>query len=183
MHRFVKMKYLEGRDLIKNGDIILVTRPKNSFSLFASTISFLMQSQIYHSAIAVWLKAETGEQRLFVVEADINNRRVVPLSFYEDRELHVLACPEEIKFRYFSSEMIEKVGSAKYSILKAIEAGFRKYFLLPRLATNGEICSEFCIRMWRMGSFNWDETNLITPDMLEKKLLQLGIKYRCIINE
>lgn len=177
------MKYIEGRDLIKDGDIILVARPKNTFSFFANTISFFMQTSIYHSAIAVWLKAETGEKRLFVVEADINNRRVVPLSFYEDRELHVLACPEKIKFEYFSSEMIEKVGSAKYSIPKAIEAGFRKYFLLPRLASNGEICSEFCLRMWAIGGLNWIGTFLITPDQLEKELIASGIKYRCIINE
>ena len=160
------MEYLQGRELIQDGDMVFVCRPKHKFSLFANTISFFTRSEIYHCAIAVWMKADSGEKRLFLVEADLYNRRMVPLSIYKDHTMYVLAKPDNVKFEYFSNELIIPVGTQKYNILKAVEAGLRKYLLLPRLASAGEICSEMCLRMWRIGGFVTLEQELFTPDQL-----------------
>jgi len=160
------MNYLQGRELIQNGDMVFVCRNKKKFSFFANTISFFTRSEIYHCAIAVWMQAESGEKRLFLVEADLNNRRIVPLSIYEGHDMYVLAKPDIVKFEYFSSELIVPVGTQKYGIGKAIEAGLRKYLLLPRLASEGEICSEMCLRMWRIGGFVRLDQELFTPDQL-----------------
>ena len=178
------MKYIEGRDLIQDGDIVFVCRPHHKFSFFANTISFFTRSEIYHCGIAVWMKSDSGEKRLFLVEADLNNRRMIPLSYYEKQSMFVLAKPEEVKFEYFSGQMLERIGSEKYNLLKAVEAGVRKYLLLPRLSLNGEICSEMCLRMWRIGGFTKMNQQLLTPDQLYSELyVEYGISRRVVINE
>jgi hypothetical protein len=176
------MKYLEGRELIQNGDMVFVHRNKKKFSFFANAISFVTRSEIYHCGIAVWMKADSGEKRLFLVEADLNDRRMVPLSLYDQHQMFVLAKPDEVVFDYFSNELIIPVGTQKYNILKAVEAGIRKYLLLPRLATDGEICSEMCLRMWRIGGFTKMKQELFTPDQLYSIMfLDYGVKRRVAI--
>jgi hypothetical protein len=176
------MNYEEARLLIKDGDIISIFRPKHKFSLFANTISFFTQSPIYHTAIAVWLGNELGDKRLFVVEADLSNRRITPLSMYCGQEIHVLAIPEYVRFGFFSNELLAHVSQAKYGVIKAVEAGLKKYFLLPRISATGEICSELALRMWCIGGFKGFAETLLTPDQLEKRLLESGVKLRVIID-
>jgi hypothetical protein len=177
------MKYSEARDLIQDGDIVSILRCKNSFSFFANTISLFTRSPIYHSAIAFWMETNPGQRRLFLAEADINSRRLVPLSTYEGHEMHVIAKPDEIDFCKFSPSLLENVAKENYSIAKAVGAGLRKYLLLPKLDVGGEICSELCIKMWMKGGFNYEGETLLTPDQLETKMIKyFGFKYRVVID-
>lgn len=176
------VNYLQGRELIQDGDMVFICRHRRKFSFFADTISFFTGSEIYHCGIAVWMKSENGDKRLFLVEADLNNRRIVPLSMYSEHDMIVMALPEEVKYEYFSNELIIPVGVKEYGLGKAVEAGLRKWFLLPRLSTHGEICSEMCLRMWRIGGFVRLDQMLLTPDQLYSELyVECGVNRRVVI--
>lgn len=171
--------YSELRDKIQDGDIISVLRPRKHASIFANTISFFTGSPIYHSGIAVWLTSLTGEKRLFIVEAQDQCRQVQLLSNYgEVQELHVLARPEYVNFGKFSSELINKVGVAPYSYLKALNSGIRQYFWLPKITGTGEYCSQLTLDMWKLGGLPLTDTQL-DPAMAEKILVgTMRVEYR-----
>jgi hypothetical protein len=176
------MIYENERYNIEDGDIVFVERPKHKFSFFANTISFFTNSPIYHCGFAVWLYGDEGEKRLFIVEADISNRRLIPLTVYRDRTIRVVKSPSFIKWNRVANEIIGPVGEAKYSIVKAIEAGLRKYFLLPRITNEGEICSEMCLRYLKMAGLIWTGTNVISPVSLYEGLLLRQFTLKCVID-
>jgi len=174
--------YEQSRNFIRDGDIISIFRSKNNPSLFSRIITAWTKSPIYHTAIAVWLKIDSGEKRLFVVEADASTRRIIPLSTYQYHQMHVLAKPESVNFELFSSSLLERVGTAKYSYTKAIISGLRHYLELPKVVVaTGEFCSELAAKMWKMGGMDITDTSL-DPDHLERMLVEeFGVEYRCWI--
>jgi hypothetical protein len=177
------MKYSEARELVEDGDIVSVLKPKNKFSLFADVISIFTQSPIYHTCIVTWMYSCSGQRRLFAVEADSNKRRLIPLSIYEGQEMHVWAKPDNVKYDIFAEDLLARVGSADYGFTKAVKAGLSKYVVLPfsKQITSGEICSELAIKMWIKGGFNFTGETLITPAELEQKMIELNVKRRVII--
>jgi hypothetical protein len=175
----MKMTYEQARELIQDGDIISFFKLKSNGTLTSNIISFFTKSEIYHTAMAVWLTSDNGERRLFVVEADPANRLLVPLSVFSDHNFTVLAKPDYVDFKKISPKLINKVGTAKYSYLKAINSGIRQYFNFPVLASTGEFCSELVLKMWQLGGFKINDT-LLDPTELEKVLIEdHDIKYRC----
>lgn len=174
--------YDEARNLIQDGDIISVLRNTKKSSLISWVITKVTNSPIYHTAIAVWMKSETGEKRLFAVEAYDAVRRMVPISQYAINDLHVLAIPDNVKFENFSYTLIERVGAAKYSYPKAIYSGFRRVFKLPQFSpTTGEFCSEMAAKLWKLGGLDIDDTELDPAKLEEILTTKYNIKYRCFI--
>jgi hypothetical protein len=173
------LPYNQGRDLIKNGDIVTVLRPKK-FSLFASTISFFTGSPIYHTGIAVWLTNETtSEKRLFLVEAMDSRRRIISLSEYSKQDLHVLAMPNYVNFQLFADDLLAKINVAPYSYLKAIWSGIKQYCWLPTINEEGEFCSEMVAKMWKKGGFPITDT-CINPAEMERIFVNvMHVEYRC----
>ena len=78
MYKFYSYSML--RTMIKNGDTIAV----NGNSLISKAIKFITKENISHTGIALW-----QDDRLFVVEMDMDKNVMVPLSQYEHNELHV----------------------------------------------------------------------------------------------
>lgn len=176
------VKYEEGRKFIQDGDIISFLRLEKKASLIAKLTTYWTQSPVYHTGIAVWMNTDHGEKRLFVVEAYDATRRITPLSNYQKFKMRVLAKPANVKFELFVGSLVERVGSAEYSYIRAFMSGLRQYLTLPPIVlATGEFCSELAARAWKMGGLNIKETGL-NPAELERVLLQEhGVQYRCII--
>lgn len=177
------MKYEDARHLIQNGDIVSVLRLKTKASLLSHVITAWSRSPIYHTGILVWMSTEgSSEKRLFIVEAFDATRRITPLSVYNKNELRVLAIPAHVKFDLFAPSLLGRIGTAKYSYLKAFQSGIRQYLSLPYVSVDtGEFCSELAAKSWKQGGLAIQDTN-VDPAMLEKLLIeQHGVKYRCII--
>jgi len=174
--------YEEGRKLIQNGDIISFLRLDKKASLIAKLTTYWTQSPIYHTGIAIWMSTEHGEKRLFVVEAYDATRRITPLSNYRKYKMRVLAKPDNVQFDLFIGSLVERVGSAEYSYVRAFMSGLRQYLTLPPIVlATGEFCSELAAKAWKMGGLNIKETGL-NPAELERVLMQEhGVQYRCII--
>ncbi len=177
------ISYEQARTVIQDGDIISVLRLDKRASLLQKVITYWTKSPIYHTAIALWMNTEHGEKRLFVVEAYDATRRITPLSVYQKHRLHVLAKPEHVRFDLFVGSLVERVGTAEYSYVRAFISGVRQYLKLPNIVlTTGEFCSELAAKVWKMGGMNITETGL-NPAELERVLTQeYGVQYRCIVN-
>jgi hypothetical protein len=176
------ISYEQARTLIQDGDIISVLRREDKMSLLQKLITTWTKSPIFHTAIAIWLSTGHGEKRLFVVEAYDATRRITPLSVYQKHPFHVLAKPEHVKFELFSGSLVERVGTAEYSYVRAFISGVRQYLKLPNIVlATGEFCSELAAKVWKMGGMDITETGL-NPAELERVLVHdYGVQYRCII--
>lgn len=178
------LSYEQARDLIQDGDIVSILRNDKKSSIIAKLTTWWTQSPIYHTGIAVWLSTySNNEKRLFIVEAFDATRRVAPLSIYAKNRMHILAIPEHVKFEYFAPSLLERIGTAEYSYIRAFMSGLRQYVKLPALVlATGEFCSELAAKAWKIGGMNITETGL-NPAELERVLIQeYGVQYRCIVN-
>lgn len=144
------LSYDEARAVIQTGDVIFFYG-KWSNPLQA-LIMAVTQSRFVHCAIAVWVTIE-GEQRLMCVEAQGgNHRRIVNFSFYDDRQVVVLAAPTA--WSGIKSKVLERVGKVSYGWFTAMYVGLRELLLrelnikLPIFSLPSEICSQFCAKVY-----------------------------------
>lgn len=164
------LTYKEVRPYIEDGDIVFIhgswKHPINAL------IMWFTKSNFSHVCIA--FKMTTGGvERLMCVEAQgSTKRRVLNLSFYDDRLITVIKAP--VPWVNIQDRALGRIGVAKYNIITATYVGIREYMLktfnirLPSTSMRYEICSEFVADM-----LNLPETE-ISPQVLYEELMKIS---------
>jgi len=161
--------YEQGRELIKDGDIIFV---RNSPTLTSKIIRFFTNSPYSHVGIAFWATIG-GQQRLLVVEAQGGTkRRVVNMGFYSLLNVDVASSPRD--WNEYAVDALESIGIQDYGWFEAGYVGLREVLLhyfnwaLSSRDLPGEICSEFVARLLQLPDPH------ISPQGLARTLDEIG---------
>ena len=170
------LSYEHARPEIKGGDVVFV-RGKHS-KLVQSLIMFFTKSAYSHVGFAFWMTTEDGsENRLMMVEAQGGTkRRVVNMSFYEDRRLDVVNSP--IAWNEIESCALSKLGLVEYGWLDVLYVGIHDFLLkylgikIPHANMPGETCSEFVAKCLHL-----KETH-ISPQELFEALMKQGCEIK-----
>jgi len=158
--------YQEGRNLIKDGDIVFVSgNPKRPIQ---ALIMFVTNSKYSHVGIAFWATIN-NRKRLFIVESQGGTKtRIINMSFYDGRELDVIIPP--LSWDEVYDIALKDIGIKQYGWLDAIYIGLRevlqKYVRLPSKKFPGEICSERVARIYKL------ENTGISPQKLYEELTE-----------
>lgn len=164
------LTYQEARPYIEDGDIVFIhgswKRP------IQALIMLFTASKFSHVCIA--FKIHTGtEERLMCVEAQgKTRRRILNLSFYDDKKVTVVKAPRE--WKDIQAVALERIGKAKYSTIAAVYVGVRELMFralnirLPPLNLPHEICSEFVASVVGL-----KETE-ISPQVLYEELMKIS---------
>lgn len=146
------MRCSEAKQIVQDGDIIFVHG--HPYNLIQALIMFFTGSRFSHCCIAFHVNI-AGYDRIVVVEAQgYSKRRIIPLSFYSDFEITVVAAPQQ--WEQIKDNALRDVGRAKYNILRAVYIGIcefverRFHKRLPQLQRHDEICSEFCSDVYQL---------------------------------
>lgn len=169
-----KLSYQEARLLIQDGDVVFIhgswRRP------IQALIMWFTNSKFSHVCLA--FKVTTGGvERLMCVEAQgKTKRRILNLSFYDDKDMTILAAPRD--WAEIQGKALERVGKAKYSFLAAAYIGVRELvhrtldIKLPSLDLPHEICSEFIAKV--VGLPDTD----VSPQVLYEDLLSYTVERK-----
>lgn len=177
----ISTTYLGGRELIQNGDIVCIYRPHKfsaKFWLYAA-INFFTGSPIYHTVVALWMTAPSGEKKLMCVESNLaGGKRIVPLSIYQEHRLEVIAFPNELRFIDMEPALLARVAQQPYGLADFIPIAMKEFFGLKNAKSFDEhntkqVCSELCADAWIQAGFPLSST-LISPGKLKSELLRLG---------
>ena len=164
MYKFYSYSML--RTMIKNGDTIAV----NGNSLISKAIKFITKENISHTGIALW-----QDDRLFVVEMDMDKNVMVPLSQYEHNELHVYRHKSNIEI---SSNTIldllkQPVNYGWIDIVKLFGYKTLGVSFLTKDTTNAMICTSLNQKCYKQSNIDITE-GLITPGELCAQLELIG---------
>ena len=158
------MDYYEAREKIKNGD--LISFRVNGRNFLHRLTSWLTKSPYYHTAIAVWLKAEAGTSRLFVSEAHGAGRRLLPMSAYLGKPMDVT--PSPVAFNLIEAPMLANVGMVPYGFFVYLAIGIRLLFgITARDDKGAEICSELPQRLYIRGGLDLPAKPLAPSELKE----------------
>lgn len=163
------VQYTEAIRTIEDGDIVFIHgRPHD---LVQAVIMFTTGSRFSHCMIAFRVKV-CGVNTVMCVEAQgSTKRRVVPLAYYQDHLMTVVAAPE--RWEYVKHIALRDVGIAKYNMLRAIYIGISEYcdrrwkFKLPYLRRLNEVCSDFCGDVYGI-------TETGSPQVLYDQLMEIS---------
>lgn len=162
------MTYTEATRVIEDGDIIFIHG--HPYDLIQAVIMFTTGSRFSHCMIAYRVKI-CGKNTVMCVEAQgSTKRRVVPLSFYQDSTMTIVAAPR--RWDAVKHVALRDIGVAKYDMLRAIYIGISEYvrrrwqFNLPPLRRLNEVCSDFCGDVYGIA-----ETG--SPQVLYEQLMDL----------
>ena len=158
------LNYEQLRKVAKNGDLIFqhgsARRPMQWM------IMTVTGSRYCHVGMTFWVTL-SRRRRLLVVEAQNDGkRRIVTASFYRDDKFDVIRAP--VPWSQLESAALERVGEEEYSYLMAFYVGLRELFMrkfnlrLPKVKTDGEICSEFMARLLGLEDVNVSPQGLFT---------------------
>ena len=173
------LTYSQGRNLIQSGDILAFhTTPFLGWG--PKIVSFFTGYTVYHVGVAVWMYSSEGEQRLFIVEANKGNRQIVPLSLYAGERIDVYKCP--VPFSAISWNLLEPIGSIKYSWLDLISIFFKEKLHIPMKNHKGEVCSEMIQRILSKAGFEIT-TPQISPGKLISELIHKNVKLRVSLDK
>jgi len=145
------LTYDQARNIIQDGDVVFFQGIYSWKHPIDSLIMFVTGSPFVHCNIAFWVEVG-GQKRLMAVEAQgATKRRIVNESFYNDKNMVVIAAP--VAWDTIANAALEKVAVTKYGYLAAIYAGIRDLSVrtlgvrLPNTNPPGEICSEFVAKL------------------------------------
>lgn len=173
--------YSESRSLIKSGDIVFIKKTNRHSlvsSLISKVITFFTGGKYYHVGIAIWMTSDNGMKRLFFVDANTGNRRIVPLSEYEGFGMTVIESPVFIKS--YENDLLKKVGKIKYGYIDAIVIGLFERFGISNkhLDFSGECCSEMITKMLNKGMKHDKLPIMVSPNKLIHILIDRGHKIK-----
>lgn len=168
------LSYQEARPKIKDGDIVFV---KGSWKRPIQALIMLFTASKY-SHVCIAFRIQTGGvERVMCVEAQgKTRRRILNLSFYDDRQLTVLRAPKD--WSEVQDAALAHIGKARYSMLAAAYVGVRELLhrslnlRLPSLNLPHEICSEFVASVYGL-----EETE-ISPQVLYEELLKITVEVK-----
>lgn len=134
--------YEEGRDRIRNGDIVFVSRS----TIVAKVIRFVTNSQYSHVGIAFWATI-VNKPRLMICEAQGRaKRRILNMSYYKDNDLDIVE--PLVAFEQYSDMVLSRLGQVNYGWGDVIYVGIREFLLnnfnisIKARKFPGQICSE-----------------------------------------
>lgn len=167
--------YDNARNLIKNGDIILVYRGgKGAMKLFHALVNFFTGSPVYHTVVAMWMTSPSGTQKLMAIETNlIGGKRIVPLSIYSHLHLQVIPLPSIAKFDPIEEKGMARIGQQMYGFLDLIMIGMHEFFGLKLGDLRGQVCSELTSELWIEAGIPLLDTH-ISPGRLKLDLQKLG---------
>lgn len=143
------LTYSQARKMFNTGDVVFFEQSTTGVHPVSSMVAFFTRSRVVHVGIACW--ATIGDKRrLMLVEAQGGaRRRVVNLSFYQDRTMHVI--PSQRPLGDYLDTAVNRLGQVRYGYLDACYIGLREVLknivVLPRKNFSGEICTEFVSTM------------------------------------
>lgn len=139
------LTYEQVRSVIQNGDVVFL---HGSWKSPTQALVMLLTGSIFsHVCIAFWVKIGETERLMCVEAQGSTRRRILTMSFYDNRTFTVLPCIK--RWTDIEDKVLDRVGKAKYNPLEAIYVGIREFVLrvlhikLPIINLNNEICSEF----------------------------------------
>lgn len=163
------MTYEQAREVIQDGDVVFFKDSYSWLHPLKNAILFFTGSPFTHCNMAFWIEI-AGQKRLMAVEAQGGTkRRVVNMSFYENRQIVVVKGVKP--WSDVASDALSQLAKQHYSYGTAVYTGARDFFLhtfgikLPKASDPGEICSEFCGRLSGL------EDTDISPGDLYKALM------------
>lgn len=169
-----KLSYEEARPLIQDGDVVFI---HGSWRRPLQALVMLFTGSKFSHVCLAFRVTTGGTERLMCVEAQgKTKRRILNLSFYDDRHLTVLAAPRE--WSDIQDKALGRVGKASYSFLAAAYVGIREFLhrtldvKLPSLDLPHEICSEFIAKV--VGLPDTD----ISPQVLYEDLLSYTVERK-----
>ena len=143
------LDYEQLRSVARNGDLIFQHGSRRR--PFQLMIMAVTGSRFCHVGMTFWVTLNR-KRRLMVVEAQNDGkRRIVTGSFYRADRFDLVRAP--VPWKEIEDHALERVGEEEYSYIMAIYVGLRELFMrkfntrLPRIKTDGEICSEFMARL------------------------------------
>jgi hypothetical protein len=145
------MKYEDIRNDIRTGDIVFVYSP-TSFTFPKSFLYWLIKLvtglPIHHCVVAQWMSTDSGTHRLMAVEACPQGKRIIPLSFYQDRKLQVFRLPANVNVEALEEYLMARVAKESYSYCEFFGVGLRELLGIKLDNFKGKICSEICVDAW-----------------------------------
>lgn len=149
MDNLTTVSYKQGRDLIKDGDVLLIANKKGF--ILPQMIRFFTKSIFSHTAIAFWIDTPAGK-RLMAVQAQGGNSRFIQNASALDKcDIYVVNSPKA--WAEVAPVALAKLDKVPYGWMEAIYVGLREFLMtrfnwtLPERSFTGEICSEFCARV------------------------------------
>lgn len=157
------MKYVDVRDRIKDGDLILVKG--NWKSLFRAGIKIVTKSPYTHAGLAVWL-----DGGLWIAEINGGGNHVIPMSQIKD-PFDVFECPVDRLFvRTSILELLRDHHSYAFLELLRIFIYRLTGLITPELSQDGSyVCNEYVARVY--SDCGWEiKEQVFWPGSLAKLL-------------
>ena len=158
------LTYDQLREHARNGDLIFQHGSRRKPLQW--TIMAVTGSKYCHVGMTFWMILGR-QRRLFVIEAQNDGRRrIVTGSFYRSDTFDLVRAP--VRWYDIRERALERVGEEKYSYLTAIYVGLRELFMrkfnirLPKIDTDGEICSEFMASLLGLDDINLSPQRLFS---------------------
>lgn len=149
MDNLTTVSYEQGRDLIRDGDLIFVANKKGI--ILPALVRWSTKSIFSHVAIAFWIET-AGVRRLMAVQAQGGNKRfVMNVSALDKCDLYVVAGPKF--WSNIAPIAMAKLDVVPYGWFEAVYVGFREFLMtrfniiIKEREFTGEICSEFNARV------------------------------------
>lgn len=179
-----EMDYATARDLIVDGDTIVIWRLRGNEGMKGivhAIMEWFTGSPVFHTAQAMWVVTDAGTRRLMAVEANVQSRRIIPLSFYEGFKFEVFPLPRGLPFAPMEEYAMERVATEHYGFFNLITIGAREYLGLPPKSVSGQVCSEFsasCLRRSGVGL----PTAFLSPGALRAAMVRAGMRPAIVVN-
>lgn len=168
MNNLTTVTYEQGRDLIKDGDVLFVANKRGIVLPFL--IRWSTKSIFSHTAIAFWINTVAGP-RLMAVQAQGGNKRFIQnVSALDKCEIHVVSSPAA--WAQVAPKALVKLDKVPYGWFEALYVGTREFLMtrfnikLKERDFTGEICSEFNARVLGLSDVN------VSPQGLYEELLK-----------
>jgi hypothetical protein len=164
MEVLYNLTYDQLREHARNGDLIFQHGSRRKSLQLA--IMAVTGSKYCHVGMTFWMILGR-QRRLFVIEAQNDGRRrIVTGSFYKSDTFDLVRAP--VRWYDIRERALERVGEEKYSYLTAFYVGLRELFMrkfnirLPKIDTDGEICSEFMAHLLGLEDVNLSPQRLFS---------------------
>lgn len=165
MYKFYS--YSDLLPLIKNGDTIAI----NGNSLISKSIKFITGESLSHTGIALW-----QNDKLYVVEMDMDKNVMIPISQYSNSHIHVYRHPD-LKTKIDESIILnllnDEISYGWFDIFKLFCYKTLKLSFMTKDTTKSMICTSLNQKCYLNSGLSIT-TGLLTPGELCSQLTLIG---------
>lgn len=158
------MIYMESRDQIKDGDVVLV---KKAHNIMGKLTQYFTRSLYTHAGVAIWI-----DGGLYMAELNGGRNHLIPLSQLADTPFDVYECPLKDKSLIRKSIFNWLRFVVPYGFSAFVAIGIINYFRIKEFIHWRKVlvCSGYCVAI--LEDAGWEEhTRILSPGDLSRMLL------------